>query len=84
MYPNQMLELLQLIPLDSKKQRLYSELPFDDGAPHPFSKAELSYSMQEGHVGCLYTGSHSFVFDTNFMTVGEDWNVDRCKSRALI
>ncbi|MEQ2256073.1 hypothetical protein ILYODFUR_020566 [Ilyodon furcidens] len=39
-------ELPQLIPVNAEKQQLYFELPPDDGAPHPISKAVASRRTQ--------------------------------------
>lgn len=45
----------------------------------------LRLSYEGSSFGWLLPGSHSFGHDTNFMTIGEDWNEDRpVKSELFI
>lgn len=54
-------ETPQMTLLDVKKPRLFSELYFDDGAPHLICKA--GRPTKEAHGGHLYSGSHLFSYD---------------------
>ncbi|MED6267178.1 hypothetical protein CHARACLAT_009401 [Characodon lateralis] len=63
----------QLTPFDAEKQWLYVELPPDDGAPHPISKAESSHPTEEAHFIRLFLG---FRFLPRLITLGQGWNID--------
>lgn len=47
-------------PLDSREQRLYSELLPDVRTPHPISKARPSHPSEKAHFSCLNQRSHSY------------------------
>lgn len=64
-------------PFDAEEQQFYSNLPPDDWAPYPTSKAEprARPPCKEAHFNCLDPESWSFVRDPDLMTIGESWNM---------
>lgn len=66
-----------MTPFNAKEQRVYYELSLDDGGLYPVSKAKTSHPIKETNLGCSYPGFQSFGHDSNVMTIGEGWNINK-------
>lgn len=54
-------QLPQLTPFDVEEQELYSELPLDDEAPHPFGEAESSHLTKETNSSLVFVITYAMM-----------------------